>query len=90
MNLTYILIILHFFNFSEGGGGVAPSSFILYFYLYWYSYMVDFVCDSASECGAMGSTFFLGFSYPNLLLVFLEKRFFPLKSKKVIPASRLM
>ena len=51
------------------GGGIAPSSFI--FYLYWYSYIVYFVCDSASEFGAMGSTF-LGFSYPNLLLVFSE------------------
>ena len=50
------------------GGGIASSSFI--FYLYWYSYIVYFVCDSASEFGAMGSTSFLGFSYPNLLLVF--------------------
>ena len=31
-----------------------------------------FVSDSASEFGAMGSTSFLGFSYPNLLLVFLN------------------
>ena len=52
------------------GGGIASSSFI--FYLYWYSYIVYFVCDSASECGAMGSTSFLGFSYPNLFLVFAE------------------
>ena len=50
------------------GGGIASSSFI--FYLYWYSYIVYFVCDSASEFGAMGPTSFLGFSYPNLLLVF--------------------
>ena len=50
------------------GGGIASSSFV--FYLYWYSYMGYFVCDSASEFGAMGSTSFLGFSYPNLLLVF--------------------
>ena len=42
------------------------------FYLYWYSYIVYFVCDSASEFGAMGSTSFLGFSYPNLLLVFFK------------------
>ena len=35
-------------------------------------YVVYFVCDSASEFGAMGSTSFLGFSYPNLLLVFLN------------------
>ena len=33
------------------------------------------VCDSASEFGAMGSTSFLGFSYPNLLLVFLNLLF---------------
>ena len=53
------------------GGRIASSSFILY--LYWYSYIiVYFVCDSASEFGAMGSTSFLGFSYPNLLLVFSE------------------
>ena len=55
------------------GGGIASSSFI--FYLYWYSYIiVYFVCDSASEFGAMGSTSFLGFS-PNLLLVFLNLLF---------------
>ena len=51
------------------GGEIASSSFI--FYLYWYSYIVYFVCDSASEFGAMDSTSFLGFSCPNLLLVFL-------------------
>ena len=50
------------------GGGIASSSFI--FYLYWYSYIGYFVCDSASEFGAMGSTSFWGFSYLNLLLVF--------------------
>ena len=55
------------------GGEIASSSFI--FYLYWYSYIVYFVCDSASEFGAMGSTSFLGFSYPNLLLVFLNLLF---------------
>ena len=55
------------------GGRIASSSFI--FYLYWYSYIVYFVCDSASEFGAMGSTSFLGFSYPNLLLVFSELPF---------------
>ena len=52
------------------GGGIASPSFI--FYLYWYSYIVYFVCDPASEFGAMGFTSFLGFSYPNLLLVFSE------------------
>ena len=55
------------------GGGIASSSFV--FYLYWYSYIGYFVCDSASEFGAMGSTSFLGFSYPNLLLVFLNLLF---------------
>ena len=34
-----------------------------------------FCCDSDSEFGAMGSTSFLGFSYPNLLLVFLNLLF---------------
>ena len=53
------------------GGGIASSS-NYYFHLYWYSYIVYFVCDSASEFGAMGSNSFLGFSYPNLLLVFLN------------------
>ena len=52
---------------------IASSSFILFFSLSWYSYIVYFVCDSASEFGAMGSTSFLGFSYPNLLLVFLNQ-----------------
>ena len=37
--------------------------------------MVYFVCDSASEFGAMGSTSFFGFSYPNMLLVFLNLSF---------------
>ena len=75
MKLTYILILVNFFNFSKGGG-IAYSSFILFFYLYWYSYIVYFVCDSASEFEAMSSTSFLGFSYPNLLLVFLNLSFF--------------
>ena len=55
---------------------LGTSSFILLFYLYWYSYIVYFVCDSASEFGAMGSTSFMRFSYPNLLLVFLDLLFF--------------
>ena len=55
------------------GGGIVSSSSV--FYLYWYSYIGYFVCDSASEFGAMGSTSFLGFSYPNLLLVFLNLLF---------------
>ena len=43
------------------------------FYPYWYSYIVYFVCDSASEFGAMGSTSFepyqfLFFPYDSLLL----------------------
>ena len=75
MNLAYILILVNYFNFSRRGG-IAYSSFILCFYLYWYSYIVYFVCDSASEFGAMGSTSFLGFSNPNLLFVFLNLLFF--------------
>ena len=47
-------------------GGIASSSFA--FYLYGYSYKGYFVCDSASEFGAMGSTSFLGFSSPNCFL----------------------
>ena len=62
---------------ARRGGGIASSSFILFFYLlYWYySYIVYFVCAPASEFGAMGFTSFLGFSYPNLLLVFLNLLF---------------
>ena len=74
MNHTYILILVNLFNFSKGG-----DSFLfiyLFIYLYWYSFIVYFVCDSASEFGAMGSTTFLGFSYPNPLLVFLNLLFF--------------
>ena len=56
------------------GGGIASSS-KLFFHLYWYCYIVYFVCDSASEFGAMGSPSFLGFSCPNLLLVFLNLLF---------------
>ena len=54
------------------GGGDSFLFIHFIFYLYWYSYIGYFVCDSASEFGAMGSTSFLGFSYPNLLLVFLD------------------
>ena len=56
------------------GGGIASSSFILFFYLFcwYYSYIVHFVCAPASEFGAMGSTSFLGFSYPKLILVSLK------------------
>ena len=59
------------------GGRIASSSFILFVYLlYRYSYTVYFVCAPASEFGAMGSTSFWGFSYPNLLIVFLNLLFF--------------
>ena len=56
------------------GGGIASSSFILFFTCIGIpTYVAYFVCDSASEFGAMGSTSFFGFfSYPNLLLVFSE------------------
>ena len=53
-------------------GGGDSFLFIFFFHLYWFSYIVYFVCDSASEFGAMGSTSFLFFFYPNLLLVFLN------------------
>ena len=55
------------------GGGIASSSFFFFFTCIGIPiYVGYFVCDSASEFGAMGSTFFLGFSYPHLLLVFLN------------------
>ena len=61
-----------------GGGG--DSFLFIYFIFYllylYYSYIVYFVCAPASEFGAMGSTSFLGFSYPNLLRVFLNLLFF--------------
>ena len=40
INLTYILMSVNLFNFSKGGGGIASSAFILFFYLYWYSYIL--------------------------------------------------
>ena len=57
------------------GGGICSFLFIYFFTCIGIPipmYIVYFVCDSASEFGAMGSTSFLGFSYPNLLLVFLN------------------
>ena len=58
------------------GEGIPSSSFVFFYLYYWYSYIiVYFACGSASEFGAMGSTSFLGFSYPNLLLVFLNLLF---------------
>ena len=76
--LTNCFGIYIFLSVSLGGGGIASSSFILFFYLlYWYySYIVYFVCAPASEFGAMGSPSFLGFSYSNLLIVFLNLLFF--------------
>ena len=57
------------------GAGIASSSNVFLYLLYWYFYIVYFVCDSASEFGAMGSTSFLGFSCPHLLLVFVNLLF---------------
>ena len=53
---------LHLFYFFTGIGIPIPG-------------IVYFICDSASEFEAMGSTSLLGFSYPNLLLVFLNLLF---------------
>ena len=53
------------------GGEIASSSFI--FYLYRYSYIVYFVCDSASQFRAIGSTSFLGFL--TCFLIFLNLLF---------------
>ena len=60
LGFSYPNLLLVFLNLLFLG----TSSFILFFYLYWYSYILYFVCDSASEFGAMGSTSFLGFSSP--------------------------
>ena len=60
---------------ASWGGGDSFLFIYFIFYLYWYSYIVYLVCYSSSEFGAMGSTSFLGFSYPNLLLVFLNLLF---------------
>ena len=46
----------------RGGDSFLFIYFI--FYPYWYSYIVYFVCDSASEFGAMGSTSFFGVFLP--------------------------
>ena len=46
----------------RGGDSFLFIYFI--FHLYWYSYIVYFVCDSASEFGAMGSTSFCGVFLP--------------------------
>ena len=67
----------HFIGFLDGStlpGFVGDGDSFLFIYflpvlVFLYSI---FVCDSASEFGAMGSTSFLGLSYPNLLLVFLN------------------
>ena len=59
----------------RGGDSFLFIYFIFYQYRFWYSYIVYLVCDSASEFGAMGSTSFFGFSYPNLLLVYLNLLF---------------
>ena len=69
--LSVQLLLKNIFNFFKGGG-IASSSFILFFTCIGIpTYVAYFVCDSASEFGAMGSTSFFGvFSYPNLLLVF--------------------
>ena len=59
-----------------GNHTINNCSFLfIFFNLYWYSYIGYFVCDSASEFGTMGSTSFLGFSYHNLRLVFLNLLF---------------
>ena len=63
--------IQYLYQYSDGGG-IASSSFILFFICIGIPIygVVYFVCDSASEFEAIGSTSLGGFSYPNLLLVF--------------------
>ena len=51
------------------------------------NYILYFVWDSAPKFGAMGSTSFLGFSYPNLLLVFSELLFLGTNLYNVFLAS---
>ena len=50
------------------GGGIASSSFFLFFFtcigIPICVYVGYFVCDSASEFGAMGSTSFFGVFLP--------------------------
>ena len=55
------------------GGGIAPLHLFYFFTCIGIPiYVGYFVCDSASELGAMALLPFWGFSYPNLLLVFLN------------------
>ena len=55
------------------GGGIASSSFILFFTCIGTPiYVVYFVCDSASEFGALGSTSFLGVFLPSPASCFSE------------------
>ena len=50
---------------ASWGGGIASSSFILFFTCIGIPiYVVYFVCDSASEFGVMGSTSFFGVFLP--------------------------
>ena len=65
LGFSYPNLLLVFLNLLFLG----TSLFILFFNLYWYSYIIYFVCDSASEFGAVGSTSFLGFSSSILILV---------------------
>ena len=59
-------------NISEFKGGGDSFLFIYSIFLPVLVFLYSiFVCDSASEFGAMGSTSFLGFSFSNLL-VFLN------------------
>ena len=67
------------------GEGIASSS-NLYFYVYWYSYIVYFVCDSASEFGAMGSTSFLG-GFPDLAYFLFSELVIFRNLYNIFPAS---
>ena len=55
-------------------GGIASSSLLFFLPVLVFLYSI-FCCDSASEFGAMGSSSFLFFFCPNLLLVFLNLLF---------------
>ena len=73
----------HFHTQAESGAYLRDSSRVPPLHLFYFFTgigipielpgIVYFVCDSASEFEAMGSTSFLGCSYPNLVvLVFLN------------------
>ena len=91
MNLTYILTSVYLFNFPRGGGGKLPLHLFYFFTCIGIPIepIVYFVCDSASEFGAMGFTSFSGFSYPNCKALSLSARASPLRVSGFLRRSAL-